>query len=93
MRYDDALFVLNQHASLEFNSDSSLKQQSSGRHVAPLWHINLIPNQPVFLFLLLNIVFLAEKQQIQIFESTTYCTRVEHAYHYTTDALNEYNIL
>jgi len=26
---------------------SSLKQQSADRHVAPLWHIILIPSQPV----------------------------------------------
>ena len=29
-------------------SASSLKQQSAGRHVAPLGHIILIPSQPVF---------------------------------------------
>jgi uncharacterized membrane-anchored protein YjiN (DUF445 family) len=31
-----------------FYSASSLKQQSVGRHVAPLGHIILIPCQPVF---------------------------------------------
>ena len=36
----------------------SLKQQSAGRHVAPLGHINLIPSQPVFA---LNVESLAEK--------------------------------
>jgi hypothetical protein len=35
---DDVCFVLEQHAELDFNSDSSLKQQSVGRHVAPLSH-------------------------------------------------------
>jgi hypothetical protein len=40
-------FVLDQHAELDFNSASSLKQQSAGRHVAPLEHIILIPSQPV----------------------------------------------
>jgi hypothetical protein len=34
-------------ASLDFYSDSSLKQQSTDRHVAPLKHIILIPSQPV----------------------------------------------
>jgi hypothetical protein len=34
--------------SLVFYSASSLKQQSAGRHVAPLGHIILIPSQPVF---------------------------------------------
>ena len=41
-------FVLDQHAWLDFYSASSLKQQSMGRHVAPLGHIILIPSQPVF---------------------------------------------
>ena len=45
---DDVLIVLDQHAELDFYSASSLKQQSAGRHVAPLGHIILIPSQPVF---------------------------------------------
>ena len=45
---DEICFLLDQHAELEFYSASSLKQQSTGRHVAPLWHIILIPSQPVF---------------------------------------------
>jgi hypothetical protein len=49
-------FVLDQHTNLDFYSASSLKQQSAGRHVAPLGHIILILNQSV----------LAEKQQIPI---------------------------
>jgi len=45
---DDVHLVLDQHAELDlFNSASSLKQHSAGRHVAPVRHI-LIPNQPVF---------------------------------------------
>jgi hypothetical protein len=39
---DDVRFVLDQHAELDFDSASSLKQQSAGRHVAPLGHIILI---------------------------------------------------
>ena len=39
---DEVCFVLDQHAELDFYSDSSLKQQSAGRHVAPLGHIILI---------------------------------------------------
>jgi hypothetical protein len=43
------LLVLDQHAQLDyFHSASSLKQQSVSRHVAPLGHIIVIPNQPVF---------------------------------------------
>jgi hypothetical protein len=53
---------------LDFYSASSLKQQSAGRHVAPLGHIILIPSQPVFA-LFLNDACLAEKQQIQILSS------------------------
>jgi hypothetical protein len=37
-----------QHTDLDFFSASSLKQHSAGRHVLPLWHIILIPSQPVF---------------------------------------------
>jgi hypothetical protein len=44
----DVRFVLDQHCQLDFYSASSPKQQSAGRHVAPLWHIILIPTQPVF---------------------------------------------
>jgi hypothetical protein len=44
--------VLDQHAELDFYSASSLKQQSAGRHVAPLVHIILIPSQPVLLLFL-----------------------------------------
>ena len=43
--YDKVRFVLDQ---LDFYSSNSLKQQSVGRHVAPLGHIILIPSQPVF---------------------------------------------
>ena len=49
--YDDddvVCFVLDQHTELDFYCASSLKQQSVGRHVAPLGHIILIPSQPVF---------------------------------------------
>jgi hypothetical protein len=45
---DEVRFVLDQHAELDFYSTSSLKQQSAGRHVAPLGHIILIPSQQVF---------------------------------------------
>ena len=65
MRCDEGRFVLDQHAELGFYSASSLKQQSAGRHVAPLGQIILILSQPVVLFLL-NVVCIAEKQQIPI---------------------------
>ena len=56
---DDVHFVLDQYAS------KTLKKQSMGRHVAPLGHIIMTPNRPVFtLILLLNYAYLAEKQQI-----------------------------
>ena len=60
---DEVRFVLDQHVWLDFYSASSLKQQFADRHVAPLGYIILIPSQPV---LLINAVYLAEKQQIPI---------------------------
>jgi hypothetical protein len=42
---DGVLFVLDQQI---FSSASSLKQQSTDRHVSPLEHIILILSQPVF---------------------------------------------
>ena len=45
---DDVCLLLDQHAELDFHSASSLKQQSAGRHIAPIGHIILIPSQPVF---------------------------------------------
>ena len=45
---DEVRFVLDQHTELDFYSASSLKQQSAGRHVAPLELIILIPSRPVF---------------------------------------------
>ena len=49
-QWDDekVLFVLEQHAELDFSSASWLKQQSMDRHVTPLGLIILILNQPVF---------------------------------------------
>jgi hypothetical protein len=41
-------FALDQHTELDCYSASSLKQQSSSRHVTPFRHIILIPSQPVF---------------------------------------------
>ena len=46
---DEFLFIL-EHTKLDFYSASSLKQQSIGNYVTPLWHIFLIPSQPVFVF-------------------------------------------
>jgi hypothetical protein len=57
--------VLDQHDELVFYCASSLKQQSAGRHVAPIGHIILIPSQPGLF--LLNAVCLTEKQQIPFY--------------------------
>jgi hypothetical protein len=46
---DEVHFVQDRHAELDFYNASSLKQQSAGRHVAPLGHIILIPSQPVWI--------------------------------------------
>jgi len=79
-----------------FYSDSSLKQQSAGRHVVPLWHIILIPRQPVFVLTpyccLLNgeaantnlIVFSLTRPSL---EPTIYHTQGEYPNHCTTDAV------
>ena len=39
---DDVHFVPDKHTELDFNSASSLKQQSMDIHVSPLWHNILI---------------------------------------------------
>ena len=39
---------LDQYAELDLYNAYSLKQQSTGRHVAALRHIILIPSQPIF---------------------------------------------
>ena len=62
---DEAHFVLDQHAELDFYIACPLKQQFAGRHIAPLRHIILIPSRPVFA-LSPNAAGLAEKQQIPI---------------------------
>jgi len=50
---------------LDFYTANSLKQQSVGRHVAPLRHIIQIPSQPAFaLSPYINDMCLAEKPQI-----------------------------
>ena len=65
---DEVRFILDQHAGLDFDNASSLKQQSTCRHVTPLGHIILNPSQPVFVFLL-NAACLAKEQQIPIIKS------------------------
>ena len=70
---DETRFILDQHAELYFYSASSLKQQSAGRHVAPLGHIILISIQS--LLFLLNAACLAEKQQIPILYSLVWPDR------------------
>ena len=81
---------------MDFYSGSSLKQQSTGRHVSPLAHIILIPSQSVFdifpyccvlrseaannLFIVFGINRLGLKP-------TIYRTGNEQANHYTTGVL------
>ena len=54
---NDVHIALDKLAYLVVQSVSSLKQQSAGRHVAPLGHIVLIASQPVFTFSLWCSVF------------------------------------
>ena len=51
---------IDQHVELDLYSVSSLKQQSAGRHVAPLEHVILIRANQSFLFLH-NVACLADK--------------------------------
>jgi len=50
VRWDDNVvrFLLDEHPWLDFYCASSLIQQSGGRHVSPVVHIIVIPNQSVF---------------------------------------------
>ena len=78
-----------------FNSASSLKQHSAGRHVAPLGHIILIPSLPVFALSPWCCVLSGEATNansslvwpIRRLEPTIHRTWGEHANHYTTDAI------
>jgi hypothetical protein len=99
---DEVRFVLDQHAELDFNSSSSLKQQSAGRHVTSLGHIILIPSQPVFAFTPSCSVLSGEatKTNFIVFgltrpglDPTIYCTWDEHANQYTTDAVLSHSLL
>jgi hypothetical protein len=48
MKWYDVHIVLDQHTWFGLYSASSLKQQSAGRHVVPLWKFIPIPSQPAF---------------------------------------------
>jgi hypothetical protein len=54
---DDVRFVQDQHAKLNLYKASSQKQQFTGRHVAPLGYIILIPSRPVMFVLTLVCAF------------------------------------
>ena len=50
LHFDETMTMstfVEQHTQLKFYSGSSLKQQSTDRHVAPLGYIILIPSQSV----------------------------------------------
>jgi hypothetical protein len=70
---------------------SSLKQQSADRYVAPLWHMILIPSQPVFT-LSPYCCGEATHTKCMVFGLTPsiYHTPGEHANHYKTDAVHRY---
>ena len=75
-------------AHLDFYSASSLKQRSTGRYIAPLGHIILVPSQPVFA--LSNAACLVTNTMSIVFGLTQaglYHTRDEHANHFATDAV------
>ena len=76
---DNVRFVLDQSTELDVYSASSLKQQSAGRHVAPLWHIFLIPWQPVFSLSPQSLVFIGEATNTNfiVFGSNPWSTALE----------------
>jgi hypothetical protein len=45
--HDDVRFIQGQHTYVGFVSASSLKQQSTGKHIAPRGHIILNPSQQI----------------------------------------------
>ena len=65
------------------NSGISLKHESAGRHVPPIEYILLTPP----LSLLLNAVYLTEKQQIQMLYYLVYLTGVRAQYHHEENTL------
>ena len=92
----DVHFVLDQHDLLEFYSANSLKDQSVGRHVAPLGQIILVASQTVFTFTLqccmltreaANNYFIVFGMTWQWLEPMIYSIWGEHANHYTTIAV------
>ena len=78
---DDVRIVLDQHTYLEFYSTSSLKHQSTSRHVAPHGHKIPLPRQPVFVFVL-DDVCLAEKQKISVLLSLVSSDRIHDLPHF-----------
>ena len=89
-------FVLEQHAQLDLYSATSLKQQSSDRHVTSLGHI-IQANYSFSKCCMLSgeatntnfIVFGLTRPGL---EPTIYYTRDEHTNHYATDAFTSVGI-
>jgi len=76
---------------LDLYSASSLKQQFAGRHVAPLGHIILILNQPVFdLSTYINFIVIGLTRSE--LEPAIYRTGGGHANHYPADAVTKISI-
>jgi len=72
---DDDSFVLDQYAKLDFNSASSLKQQSAVSRVTPIGQILMTPVFPLSPYT----TCLAEKKQIHVYTTL--------ANHYITTAV------
>ena len=99
---DEVLFVLDQHAELDFYCASSLKQQSADRHVAPLKHLILISSQPVFVLSPWCCVLSGEATHTNFMvfgltrsalEPMIFCTRGQHANHYNHRWVNSNNLI
>ena len=95
-KFNEVSFVLDQQAQLDFHSATSLKQQSTDRHVTPLGHSIQILSQPVFALSpeccmlsreATNTKFIVLGLTRSGLEPMIYHTRVGHANHYITDAV------
>ena len=76
---------------------SALFETNTGRHVAPLGHIILVPSQPVFALSPKSCVLSGEATNTNFIvfclnrpglEPTIYRTRGEHANYYANDAIS-----
>ena len=85
---DEVRCVLDQHTVFDFYSASSLEKQTAGKHVTPLRHIFLCPNQRIKCSYSLKLIGYLRSSKIEFYnlwfdptwlEPTIYHTRGQHA--------------